>query len=264
MCYLSRGKWHKVQVLAVHLQDERLDVRVASPSCESMVLGEFRGEAVKPQPVNVKLGQSVGISVKCEGGKFIFEAEIVDFGFSSSPDGGGIITLVIPEQMEMVSRRSYFRVRVPEKLSIDVEMWHRRCRKMDGEYEHHWLGRLVDISAGGLQVAFASSQRLDFQRGQFVEVRFCPLPLEKALELSAQIRNILPTADGENLCFSLQAVGLEATKEGRETLAHLAGVTELYYEISRGKNVCQRSSQVGLHAHTYIKNCRSEWGDWLQ
>jgi len=262
MCYLSRGKWHKAQVLLVNLDSEKLDVRVVPTGYEPVVLEQICGYLGKPHPVNVKLGQSVGLSVKCEGGKFIFEAEVMDFGMSS-PRGGGIITLEIPDQMEMISRRSYFRVRVPEKLVIDVQMWHRRCRRVKAELERRWRGKLIDISAGGLQVVVGASERPDFRQGQFVKVRFCPLPSEAALEFSAQIRNILPTADGESFCFGLQVVGLEASREGRAILARLAAVTELYYELNRGRDVSQRSSQAALHTQTYLKRCRSGWGDLL-
>lgn len=262
MCYLSRGKWHKAQVLLVNLDSEMLDVKVLPTGCGSTALEQFCGHSEKPHPVNVKLGQSVGLSVKCEGGKFIFEAEVMDFGVSS-PTGGGIITLEIPDQMEMISRRSYFRVRVPEKILIDVQMWHRRCRRLETEPERRWHGRLIDISAGGLQVVVEASKRPDFRQGQFVKVRFCPLPSETAIEFSAQIRNVLPTADGEGLCFGLQVVGLEASREGREILARLAAVTELYYELNRGRDVGQRSSQATFHTQTYLKRCRSGWGDLL-
>lgn len=262
MCYLSRGKWHKAQVLLVNLDSEKLDVRVVPTDYEPVVLAQYYGLHGKPHPVNVRLGQSVGLSIKCEGGKFIFDAEVMDFGMSS-PTGGGIITLEVPDQMEMISRRSFFRVRVPEEISIDVQLWHRRCRRSKAEQEHRWQGRLVDISAGGLQVAVDASKRPDFRQGQFVKVRFCPLRSSPAIEFSAQIRNILPTADGESLCFGLQVVGLEASKEGRAILARLAAVTELYYELNRGRDVSQRSSQAAFHTQAYPKHCHSEWGDLL-
>ena len=58
----------------MNLDSEKLDVRVVPTGCEPVVLEQFCGHPRKPHPVNVKLGQSVGLSVKCEGGKFIFEA----------------------------------------------------------------------------------------------------------------------------------------------------------------------------------------------
>lgn len=248
VCYLSRGKWHKAQFLVVDIGSDSFDVRVLPPAYDFEVIGDVYRQVRKPHPVNVKLGQLVGMSVKYEGNKFIFGADVRDFSFSSLREGGGIISLGIPEQMEMIARRSFFRVRVPDGLQIEVEMWHRHCRRLEAGGERLWCGRLVDISAGGLQVAVLASDRPDFRKRQFVKVRFCPLPSEETLELSAQIRDILPTVDGEYICFGLQVVGLEASREGRETLGRLAGVTEFYYELGRGKEVLGGGSQVGLRA----------------
>jgi hypothetical protein len=142
-------------------------------------------------------------------------------------------------------------------------MWHRRCRRLKAEQEQRWQGRLIDISAGGLQVVVVASEKPDFRQGQFVKVRFCPLPSQAAIEFSAQIRNILPTADSENLCFGLQVVGLEASREGRVILAKLAAVTELYYELNRGRDISRRSSQATFKTHAYLKRYRSGWGDLL-
>jgi len=53
------------------------------------------------------------------------------------------------------------------------------------------------------------------------------------LVVSAQIRNILPTADGKSASLGLQIVGLEASPEGHEVLARLIGIVEQYYQINQ-------------------------------
>jgi hypothetical protein len=110
------------------------------------------------------------------------------------------------------------------------------------------VGRLVDISAGGAQVIVphennaTPGQGADFKKGQFVGMRFTPLPYETPLVLSAQIRNVLPTADGANASLGLQIVGLEASPEGREVLTRLIGVVEQYFQVNRS-GVRERSAQ---------------------
>jgi hypothetical protein len=119
-------------------------------------------------------------------------------------------------------------------------------------------GRLIDISAGGAQVIVpypypdepesartaerdsnASVTRcfrcgqVDFRKGQFVCMRFTPMPYEMPVMVSAQIRNILPTSDGKGASLGLQLVGLEASPEGREVLARLISIVEHYYRVNQ-------------------------------
>ena len=48
-----------------------------------------------------------------------------------------------------------------------------------------------------------------------------------------QIRNMLPTADGKNICLGAQIVGLEASPEGRQVLERLCGIVERYHQINQ-------------------------------
>jgi hypothetical protein len=75
----------------------------------------------------------------------------------------------------------------------------------------------------------------DFRKGQFLGVRFTPMPYEVPLMFSAQVRNVLPTADHAGLCLSLQIVGLEASEDGRQTLSRLAKVVERYHQINQSE-----------------------------
>jgi hypothetical protein len=75
----------------------------------------------------------------------------------------------------------------------------------------------------------------DFRKGQFLGVRFTPMPYELPLMFNAQIRNVLPTADHTGLCLGLQIVGLEASEDGRQTLSRLAQVVERYHQINQSE-----------------------------
>jgi hypothetical protein len=212
----------------------------------------------KPHPINIQINQPVGVSLKYDYGKFIFETKVIGLEPAPNQTGGGMVLLEVPDRIEIVQRRSYFRVDVPESLKVNVMVWHRS--QSDGKpqpkgqqpqtpceghapQQRYWQGRLIDISAGGAQVALDVEQDPDFKRGQFIGMRFTPMPYETPLMFNAQIRNTLPTADEKSVCLGLQIVGLEASPEGRETLQRLCNVVEQYYQINQS-NAKQQDLQT--------------------
>ena len=237
MSYLSKGKWHVAKVLLTDLAEGHLKVEsTSSPD--------------KKRPINIRMDQPVGLSFKYGYGKFVFDTVVKGLEPSSGPEAhreqGGTIVLAVPEKIEAIQRRSYFRVSVPESLKVQVLLWHRsgnlkekhHLRDPADEMKDCSQGNLVDISAGGAQVAVpheVKTQGTDFRKGQFVSVRFTPVPYETPIVFSAQIRNILPTADGKSASLGLQIVGLEASSEGREVLTRLIGIVEQYYRMNQAE-----------------------------
>ena len=221
MSYLSKGKWHVVKVLPDCLGGGRFEVEV-SPR-------------IKPHPMNIHIDQSVGMSIKYGYGKFVFETRVVGLEPSSELAGSGRLILAVPERIEMVQRRSYFRVEVPAMLEVNVLLWHRRHQNNDAlsAPERCWRGKLVDISAGGVQIALDAAQQPDFRKGQFIRLQFTPMPDEASLTFGGQVRSILPTADDKYVCFGLQTVGLEASAEGRLVLQRLCNIAERYHQINQ-------------------------------
>lgn len=218
--YLSKGKWHVAKVRLISLGAHSINVQVLN--------------GPKPQPLNIQQHQPVGVSLKYRYGKAVFDSVVI--GFEQGPQGcGGQITLSVPDRVEIIQRRSYFRVNVPEALKVSVAVWHRKGRidNTDREPEKFWQGKIMDISAGGLQIVIPNSLNPDFHKGQFVTLRFTPLPYEQPLMFNAQLRNTLLTADELGTCLGLQIVGLEASPEGRETLTRLCNVVEQYYQINQ-------------------------------
>jgi hypothetical protein len=231
MSYLSKDKWHVAKVVLQSLQDDKLYIE----GCHAMD---------KPHPINIRINQPVGLNFKHAYGKFVFDTVVVGLEPSLDPSAGGRIVLTAPQRIGVVQRRSYFRVNVPESLKVNVVIWHRSASRQANEPTHSFCeGRLMDISAGGAQIIMpAKNGRIesapgagafDFHKGQFIGARFTPLPFETPLVFNAQIRNILPTADHSALCLGLQIVGLEASEEGRQILARIAGVVERYYDMNQ-------------------------------
>jgi len=248
MSYLSKDKWHVAKVLLTDLSADRLTV-------------EGSGWGEKPRPINIQVNQPVGISFKYEYGKFVFDTTVAALEPSPSQDRrgqGGRIVLAVPDRMEVVQRRSYFRVKVPESLNVNVTLWHRsqtwvsrlgsrdpQERRAARESPNYYQGKLVDISAGGVQVMVPhqdgaidsaagsfDTQRPPFKKGQFIGLRFTPMPYEMPLTIAAQIRNILPAEDQKSIYLGLQIVGLEASAEGRQVLSRITSVVERYYQIN--------------------------------
>jgi len=230
MSYLSRDKWHVAKVVMRDMAGDRLYV----DGCRS---------SRRPHPINIRINQPVGLNFKHAYGKFVFDTTVVGLEPSPDPDSGGTIVVAVPHEIGVVQRRSYFRVTVPSSLKVNVVLWHRKGNFSADKHpqpHHYFEGRLVDISAGGAQIAVplqsngsSGVKPSAFHNGQFISVRFTPMPYETPLMFSAQIRNVLPTADHTNLCLGLQIVGLEASSEGREVLSRLAGVVERYYDLNQ-------------------------------
>lgn len=263
MSYLSKGKWYVVKVLLVNLEADRLNIESARSQ-------------KKPDLMNIQINQPVGISLRYESGKFVFDTTVVGLELSADPAGRGgtdpqsryigsgnlTVALAVPDQVEAIQRRSYFRVNVPESLKVNVLLWHRRSRHhtrnqiqaVPEDTHNYCKGRLVDISAGGAQVVIpqpnGASQDSsgvptpDFKKGQYVGIRFTPMPYATPLMLNVQIRNVLPTADGKSTSLGLQLVGLEASPEGRQVLTRLIGVVERYYQINQSSAKQQDTQPV--------------------
>jgi len=248
--YLSKDKWHVAKVV---LKEHRAD-KLYVEGCRA---------AGKLHPINIQIGQPVGVSFKHAYGKFIFDAAVVALEPSVDPDAGGTIVLSVPERIGVMQRRSYFRVNVPGSLRVNVVLWHRTGKRTGLERTHTYFeGQLMDISAGGALVTVPLKRDVaseagaagvsDFRKGQFLGVRFTPLPYEAPLMFNAQVRNILPTADHTSLCLGLQIVGLEASEEGRQVLSRLATVVEQYHRINESQGVRPQTTMQTEKVPSYV------------
>jgi hypothetical protein len=247
MSYLSKGKWHTVKVTPTALGSEKLTVTI-SPGRKSC-------------PMNIRVDQPVGVSLKYEYGRFIFESKVVGFEMTPASNSGGVLALAMPDRISVLQRRSYYRVEVPNSLKVNVTMWHRCYADGDkqtpisrgGEFAessrttptHYWQGRLADISAGGAAVSIDAEQKPDFKKGQYIVLRFTPMPYETPLMFNAQVRTVLPTADGKCICLGLKIVGLEASAEGREILSRLIEIVQYYYQMNQSPASLQDMQTAG-------------------
>lgn len=222
-CFCA-GRWQVSRVLVTQVRADTFDVKVSPRKKSSLI--------------SLKTDQAVGISFKYELGKdtFIFDTKVVAIKFSSTAIENERIVLSVPEQIELIQKRSFSRVKVPADMQVDVELWHRSFPDAQGsasaQVTQGFKGRLVDISAGGLLVAIDRSQGPVLQKEQFLGLKFGHLPHETPLRFNAYIRTILRSADAETLLLGLEMVGLEASAEGRLILQRLCSVVEQYRQIN--------------------------------
>jgi hypothetical protein len=151
----------------------------------------------------------------------------------------GTLELRSLDDAEPLQRRNYVRLHVPSPLEINVLLWH-SGRKDDYHKKlpgHYWSGRLVDISEGGAQVAIDTEEGTILCKGRLLGMEFRPNPAEPLLSFDAQIREMLPTADGISTCLGLQFIGLEANPEGRQGLKRLCSSESIYYEAKENATV---------------------------
>lgn len=227
MSYLVHANWHVARVIVTSLGEDRFDVKLSPQR--------------RAKPVNIQTGQFTGISFKYGYGggydKFVFDSIVLDVDFAADGNTGNRITLMMPGEIDQVPRRSYVRVNVPASSKVSVEFWHRYCSSSEGKVTiaagPRWEADLVDISVGGMQLAVTGVKPGEFRKGDSVGLRFIPMPHETPLMFNAQLKTVLPTADGTSVCYGLQMLGLEASPEGRLVLARLAGIVEQYRQMNK-------------------------------
>ena len=99
MTYLSEHRWHVAKIIFTELGANKISV-VLLPD-------------IKPRPINIRPEQPVGISLKHSSGKLIFETKVLSLEPSPNPAAGGTMLLAVPDRIEIIQRRSYYRVQVP-------------------------------------------------------------------------------------------------------------------------------------------------------
>lgn len=217
MSFLSGEKWSLARLMVTSVQPNSFKAKLTPHK--------------KTHPITISPNQQVGISLRYEYGcgRFIFDTTVLTTDSSTADDQ--ILTLAIPEQVEIIQRRSYFRVKVPASLNVEVTLSHRDTAQHEQQY-HRCKARLIDLSAGGLQVALDVKDKSRFQNNQFLALRFAPFPNETPIAFNAQIRNIFPTANDQSICLGLQMVGLEASPEGRFVLQRLCNIAQQYQQMN--------------------------------
>jgi c-di-GMP-binding flagellar brake protein YcgR len=140
-----------------------------------------------------------------------------------------MLTMSWPAQIQQLQRRAYQRVRPPEDVVIAVRFWRQEgAAGVPVEGRTVRYGQLEDISAGGLRIKVADPG--DIEVGMAFRCVFEPHPGKSPLILDTLVRH-REAADCGRASIGLQAVGLEATAEGRRTLERLARTVSRFQRL---------------------------------
>ncbi len=177
---------------------------------------------VRKNPTDIEIGQTIGVAVRKGHKKILFDSELV-----GQDDRTGHLVIRKPLDVQQLQRRTYVRARVPDQLTIPVNLTRLEA---DGSADARAMPRrgiLLDLSAGGMSVAVPPDARNKWRPG---DVMRCLLPLDPAREpreLTARVRGVERTPQG-HLRMGMQFVGLEASAEGRATLKLIARTTSRF------------------------------------
>jgi len=115
-------------------------------------------------------------------------------------------------------RRSYKRLRLGRKSNITVFVHHKvreGCFRLA-------QGFLIDISEGGAQIGVKGSTAIDIRTESD----------KSGAALKAQVREVVSSADSNDMCLGLKFIGLEENTTGRNFISQLCNRTGLYYETN--------------------------------
>ena len=222
MTHIAAGKWKTTNVTFTAGSGEAIHITIDNKKSQG--------------PINMQVDQPVGISFEHESERYIFETMVV--GFEPAVNQNAEILLVIPEKMEKMGRRAYLRQDVPGNLKVKVLFWHRGYNDDSTEVprENYWQGRLVNLYAGGVQLAISLDQAPNFKIDQFVGLQFTPMPYEKPITLEGQVKHLEKTKDGRELMLGVHALGLEANTQGRTILHRIIDVVNRYQQLNMPQN----------------------------
>lgn len=221
LSHFAGGNWHRTNVALCTVTTHTLHV-------------EILGEETTPS-INIEINQPVGISIQQDFNKYIFETFVAGIETSVSQARGGRIVLELPDKVERMQRRAYSRMPVPKSMNVQVLFWHRGYTDASKQVpmENYWQGELLNISAGGVQIAVALDQRPNFRIGQLVGLQFTPMSYEKPIHVEGQVRHIAQAADGQTLDVGVEFVGLEASGQGRQRLHRIINAVNEYERRNR-------------------------------
>lgn len=176
--------------------------------------------------------QPVGICFNVGRFKYLFETTI----HSVEIKGKQVqILLEFPDKVEQMQRRAYERQPVPSNLKVKCLFWHRGYLddSQDNPLEQYWQGRLLNLSAGGAQIAVDLHMKESFSVGQLVGVQFTPMSYQRPLLLEAHVKYLMDQPDKGQFLVGVEFLGLEAGAEGREVLHRLVKVINDYEKLNQ-------------------------------
>ena len=175
-------------------------------------------------------GDTLGVTFRSGHKKCMFSTTIESIQHETDT---AMVTISWPDQIQQLQRRAYQRVKPPEDVVIAVRFWRQEgAAGVPVEGRTVRYGQLEDLSAGGLRIKVADPEGI--QLGMAFRCVFEPHPGKPPLILDVFVRH-REAADCGRASIGFQAVGLEATPEGRRTLERLARTVSRFHRAQSRK-----------------------------
>jgi len=196
------------------------------------------------QPREFRPADKVGVNFKLKHHKHIFAGTVAEAASARLDDGsvGTVLHVCSPTRMHRMQRRAFNRSDVPANRIVRAAFW---LGGLENEPagttpdQPVWSGRVVNISAGGLQLI--SEQRLGeaVSIGDIVGVRISFGVGEQTVYADAQFRHT--TEEDGKIHLGFQFIGLGLTPDSREALQAIGSKAnqfqrELAHPPSRVRN----------------------------
>lgn len=214
LSFTHLGKWHLHHSQICQCDEETLFLKEESST----------EDIIENQPV--------GICVHLGRFNYLFESTIKKVETNRQ---GGRVSLDIPDKVERVQRRAFERQPVPASIKVKCLFWHRGYLD-DSERkpaEQYWQGRLLNLSAGGAQIAVDLALKPYFSQGQLVGVQFTPMSYQRPLLLEAHVKYLVDQSEQNQFLVGVEFLGLETGIEGREVLHRLIQIINEYEKLNQ-------------------------------
>ena len=219
--YLKDGRWQIANSTLCEITGTGLEIELA-PNAENTA----------GLPVN----QPVGMSLRFEHIKYIFETRITNADQDISNGQSERYTLALPDRIEMMQRRAYARTPIPRAMSVDVTFWHRGYTDIheDSPTEDYWQANMIDLSAGGLLMSIKDDPNQSFRQNQYLGLQFTPMYYQKPMTLEGKINRLGCCDRTSRINIAVEFLGLEASSEGRENIHRLVSIVNAYTMQNKG------------------------------
>jgi c-di-GMP-binding flagellar brake protein YcgR len=182
---------------------------------------ELQAEDVAPV-----IGQLIGVTFRSGHRKFAFESELI--ARAPARDGGGeMLTLNQPQEIQVWQRRLYNRTRVPDDVTIPINVTLQETAGAARDWSVPRRGILLDLSAGGMSLALSADRGRRWRCGDMMTCLVALEPAREPREVTGCLRHVEQAEHGR-LRLGVQFVGLETSPAGQETLRQISRVNSRF------------------------------------
>lgn len=188
------------------------------------------------EPVNLSLGQYIGVSFRYRSRKIMF-ATVVEAKGRFMIDGSSAVPAIRfrwPDSLTELQRRAYYRTPLPPGMTVPVSFWAGGCQartRTQSQTLSVFNGDALDISCGGTLVRLSQTTPSEWVEDMTLGVEMHMPDGRPPLLIDAYFRGARKESSGE-ISAALQFVGLEVTVDGRQALQRLARCVQRFHRMT--------------------------------